>query len=49
MFTRLIRAAALFSTVVPLVGTVLHDQLTLLPAAIESLVLTGPAARIVEP
>ena len=45
---RLIRAAALFATVAPLVGTIVHNQPTLLTAAIESLVLTGPAARTVE-
>ena len=45
---RLIRAAALFATVAPLVGKIVHNQPTLVPAAIESLVLTGPAARVVE-
>jgi len=48
VLTRLIRAAALFATVAPLVGTIVHNEPTLLPAAIESLVLTGPAARVVE-
>jgi len=32
----------------PLVGAIVHSQPTLLAAAIESLVLTGPAARVVE-
>ena len=45
---RLIRAAALFATVAPLVGEIVHSQPTLVAAAIESLVLTGPAARVVE-
>jgi hypothetical protein len=48
VLTRLIRAAALFATVAPLVGEIVHHQPTLLAAAIESLVLTGPAARVVE-
>ena len=45
---RLIRAAALFATVAPLIGEIVHSQPTLVAAAIESLVLTGPAARVVE-
>ena len=45
---RLTRAAALFATVAPLVGEIVHHQPTLLAAAIESLVLTGLAARVVE-
>ncbi|HEU0086487.1 MAG TPA: tetratricopeptide repeat protein, partial [Pseudonocardiaceae bacterium] len=48
VLTRLIRAAALFATVAPLVGTIVHHQPELLPTAIESLVLTGPTARVVE-
>ena len=48
MLTRLVRAAALFATVAQLVGKIVHHQPTLLTAAIESLVLTGPAARVIE-
>ena len=49
VLTRLIRAAALFATVAPLVCKIVHNQPTFVAAAIESLVLTGPAARVVEP
>ena len=48
VLTRLVRAAALFATVAPLVGKIVHNQPTFVAAAIESLVLTGPAARVVE-
>ena len=48
VLTRLIRAAALFTTVAPLVGETVGHQPRLLAVAIESLVLSGPAAWVVE-
>ncbi len=44
VLTRIIRAAALFGTVAPLVGKVVQAQPSVLGGAIESLVLAGPAA-----
>ena len=45
---RLIRAVELFNTVAPLIGKLVHNHPDLIGAAIQSMVLAGPAARSVQ-
>ncbi|MGH3569491.1 MAG: tetratricopeptide repeat protein [Pseudonocardia sp.] len=45
---RLIRAAVFFPGIAPLIGRIAREQLGVLTVAVEYLVLTGPAAQVVE-